>query len=42
MERQSEHLADSEYDMGHEINSQNLMELSTWLQEKILSPIVLA
>ena len=31
-----------EYDMGHEINSQSLMELSTWLQEKVLSPIVLA
>jgi phospholipase/carboxylesterase len=31
-----------EYDMGHEINAQSLTELSRWLQEKVLSPIVLA
>ena len=32
----------NEYDMGHEINGQSLSDLSTWLEEKILSPIVLA
>ena len=31
-----------EYDMGHEINAQSLNDLSAWLQEKALSPIVLA
>lgn len=31
-----------EYTMGHEINAASLADLSTWLQEKILSPIVLA
>jgi phospholipase/carboxylesterase len=31
-----------EYDMGHEINAQSLGDLSAWLQEKVLSPIVLA
>lgn len=31
-----------EYEMGHEINAQSLSDLSTWLQEKVLSPIVLA
>ena len=30
-----------EYDMGHEINAESLADLSEWLQEKILSPIVL-
>jgi len=28
-----------EYDMGHEINSQSLAELSAWLEEKVLSPL---
>jgi phospholipase/carboxylesterase len=32
----------SEYDMGHELNAQSLTDLSAWLEEKILSPIVLA
>jgi len=31
-----------EYDMGHELNARSLADLSTWLQEKILSPIILA
>jgi phospholipase/carboxylesterase len=31
-----------EYDMGHEINPRSLGDLSAWLQEKVLSPIVLA
>lgn len=31
-----------EYDMGHEINARSFGDLSTWLQEKVLSPIVLA
>lgn len=31
-----------EYDMGHEINARSLGDLSAWLQEKVLSPIVLA
>lgn len=31
-----------EYDMGHEINANSLGDLSTWLEEKVLSPIVLA
>jgi phospholipase/carboxylesterase len=31
-----------EYDMGHEINARSLGELSSWLSEKVLSPIVLA
>ena len=30
-----------EYEMGHEINADSLAALSDWLQEKILSPIVL-
>lgn len=31
-----------EYDMGHEINSRSLADLSTWLREKVLaSPILL-
>lgn len=29
-----------EYDMGHEINGQSLRDLSTWLQDHVLSPIV--
>ena len=29
-----------EYDMGHEISRQSLADLSTWLEEKILSPII--
>lgn len=29
-----------EYDMGHEISPRSLGDLSTWLQEKVLSPIV--
>jgi len=31
-----------EYEMGHELNAQSLTDLSEWLQEKVLSPIVLA
>jgi phospholipase/carboxylesterase len=31
-----------EYDMGHEINAHSLTDLSAWLQDKVLSPIVLA
>jgi len=31
-----------EYDMGHELNAQSLTDLSAWLEEKVLSPIVLA
>jgi len=31
-----------EYEMGHELNAQSLTDLSGWLQEKVLSPIVLA
>ena len=30
-----------EYEMGHELNAQSLTDLSEWLQEKVLSPIVL-
>jgi phospholipase/carboxylesterase len=30
-----------EFDMGHEINADSLTQLSAWLQEKILSPIIL-
>jgi len=30
-----------EYDMGHEIRPRSLSDLSAWLEEKILSPIVL-
>lgn len=29
-----------EFDMGHEINAQSLADLSRWLEEKVLSPIV--
>src|ERR1051325_6914357 len=28
-----------EYEMGHEINAQSLAHLSSWLEEKVLSPI---
>ena len=31
-----------EFDMGHEINAESLMDLSQWLEDKIVSPIVLA
>jgi phospholipase/carboxylesterase len=31
-----------EYDMGHEITAKSLNDLSAWLEEKVLSPIVLA
>jgi len=31
-----------EFEMGHEISGASLRDLNTWLQEKILSPIVLA
>jgi phospholipase/carboxylesterase len=31
-----------EYDMGHEISPKSLGDLSAWLQEKVLSPIVIA
>jgi phospholipase/carboxylesterase len=30
-----------EYDMGHEITGKSLADLSAWLEEKILSPIVI-
>jgi phospholipase/carboxylesterase len=29
-----------EYDMGHEISQRSLNDLSAWLEEKILSPII--
>jgi len=29
-----------EYDMGHEITGQSLMDLSTWLEEKVLSSVI--
>jgi len=31
-----------EYEMGHEINADSLGDLSAWLQEKVISPIILA
>jgi len=31
-----------EYDMGHEITPRSLTDLSAWLEEKVLSPIVIA
>ncbi|MGH7769618.1 MAG: alpha/beta hydrolase [Candidatus Binatia bacterium] len=31
-----------EYDMGHEISPQSLAELSAWLEEKVLSPFIVA
>jgi phospholipase/carboxylesterase len=30
-----------EYDMGHEIRPKSLSDLSNWLEEKVLSPILL-
>src|SRR5215510_1901522 len=30
-----------EYDMGHEISRQSLMELSAWLEEKVLSSVII-
>ena len=30
-----------EYEMGHQINAESLRDLSTWLQEKVISPIQL-
>ena len=30
-----------EYDMGHEIRPRSLTDLSAWLEEKVLSPILL-
>ena len=31
-----------EYEMGHEISQRSLADLSVWLEDKVLSPIVLA
>jgi phospholipase/carboxylesterase len=31
-----------DYDMGHEITPRSLTDLSAWLQEKVLSPIMIA
>ncbi|HUI26984.1 MAG TPA: alpha/beta fold hydrolase [Candidatus Kryptonia bacterium] len=31
-----------EYDMGHEINPRSLRDLSAWLHDKVISPIMLA
>ena len=31
-----------EYDMGHEISARSLNDLSAWLEEKVLSPIITA
>lgn len=31
-----------EYEMGHEIDRESLADLSAWLEEKVLAPIVLA
>ena len=31
-----------EYDMGHEITPRGLSDLSAWLEEKVLSPIIVA
>jgi predicted esterase len=30
-----------EYDMGHEISGRSLMELSAWLEEKVLSSAII-
>jgi len=35
-------LAFREFDMGHEINADSLADLSAWLADKIVSPILLA
>jgi predicted esterase len=29
-----------EYDMGHEINARSLTDLSAWLHERVLAPLV--
>ena len=29
-----------EYDMGHEISRRSLMDLSTWLEEHVLSSVI--
>jgi phospholipase/carboxylesterase len=29
-----------EYDMGHEISERSLMDLSTWIEEKVLSSVI--
>ena len=31
-----------EYDMGHEITARSLTDLSAWLEEKVIAPIVIA
>jgi phospholipase/carboxylesterase len=31
-----------EYEMGHEIRPRSLLDLSAWLEEKVLSPIILS
>jgi predicted esterase len=31
-----------EYEIGHEISTRSLADLSTWLEEKVLSPVLLA
>jgi phospholipase/carboxylesterase len=31
-----------EYDMGHEISARSLADLSAWLEEKVLAPLVVA
>jgi phospholipase/carboxylesterase len=31
-----------EYDMGHEISPRSLADLSAWIEEKVLSPILIA
>ena len=31
-----------EYEMGHEISAEGLADLCTWLEERVLSPIILA
>ena len=31
-----------EYDMGHEISARSLNDLSAWLEEKVLSPVIVA
>jgi phospholipase/carboxylesterase len=31
-----------EYDMGHEISGESLLDLSRWLEDKVRSPIILA
>ena len=31
-----------EYDMGHEISGESLVDLSRWLEDKVRSPIILA